>query len=96
LEVIWVSLKGRSVYSDPEENFLLNTYVLLRRERIIATPDPFFKSNFAQGLAKVKCGESLLTVVNINHKLSTYPAHVLNSITKHRSRGKNKKFHRFW
>jgi hypothetical protein len=26
-------------------------------------------------------------VVNINHKPSTYPAYVLNSITKHRSRG---------
>jgi hypothetical protein len=33
-------LKDISVYSNLEENFLLNTCVLLRREDIIATPDP--------------------------------------------------------
>jgi hypothetical protein len=37
LKVIWVSLE---VYSNPEENFLLNTCVLLRHENIVATPDP--------------------------------------------------------
>jgi hypothetical protein len=40
LKVIWKSLKVRSVYSNPEENFLLNAYVLLRRENIIAIPNP--------------------------------------------------------
>ena len=38
-----VSLKVRSVYSNPEENFLLNTYILLRRESIVATPDPLLR-----------------------------------------------------
>ena len=33
-------MKVRSVYSNPEENFLLNTCVLLRRESIVATADP--------------------------------------------------------
>ena len=32
--------KVRSVYSNSEENFLLNACVLLRRENIVATPDP--------------------------------------------------------
>ena len=50
------SSKVRSVYSTPEENFLLNTCVLLRRKGIVATLDPLFKFNFAQGLAKGKCG----------------------------------------
>jgi len=40
LKIIWVSLKVRSVYSNPEENFLLNACVLLRSENIDATPDP--------------------------------------------------------
>jgi hypothetical protein len=53
-KVIWVSLKVRSVYSNPEENFLLNAYVLLRREKIVATPDLLLSLSFAQGLAKVK------------------------------------------
>ena len=53
---LWVSLKVRSVYSNPEENFCLNACVLLRRESIVATPNPLLKFNFAQGLAKVKCG----------------------------------------
>jgi hypothetical protein len=39
MKIIWVSLKVRSVYSNPEENFLLNVCVLLRRESIVATPD---------------------------------------------------------
>ena len=37
--MIWVSLKVRSVYSNPKENFLLNTCVLLRTESIVATPN---------------------------------------------------------
>ena len=40
IEVIWVSLKVRLVYSNLEENFLLNTCVLLSSESILATPDP--------------------------------------------------------
>jgi hypothetical protein len=54
LKVIWVNLKIRSVYSNQEENFRLNACVLLRREIIVATPDPLFKFSFAQGLVKVK------------------------------------------
>ena len=40
LKVIWVSLKVRLVYSNPEESFWLNACVLLRSENIDATPDP--------------------------------------------------------
>jgi hypothetical protein len=32
---------------------------------------------------------SVLTVININYKPSAYPAYILNSITKYRSRGLN-------
>ena len=46
----------RSVYSNSEENSYLNACVLLRSENIIATPNPLFKFNFAQGLAKGKLG----------------------------------------
>ena len=51
---LWVSLKVRSVYSNPEENFCLNACVLLRSENIDATPNPFTEFSFAKGLAKVK------------------------------------------
>ena len=51
-----MSLKVRSVYSNPEENSCLNACVLLRSEIIDATPDPFTRFSFAQGLAKVKLG----------------------------------------
>ena len=68
----------------------MNTYVLLRRESIVATPDLLFKFNFAQGLAKGKHGGGdLLMVINVNHKPTTYPTYILNSITKHRFRGLN-------
>jgi hypothetical protein len=40
LKIIWVSLKVRIVYSNPEENSCLNACVLLRRESIEATPNP--------------------------------------------------------
>ena len=46
----------RLAYSNPKENSCLNPCVLLRSESIVATPDPLFKFNFAQGLVKVKCG----------------------------------------
>ena len=35
-----VGLKVKSIYSNLEENFLLNTCVLLKSESIVATPDP--------------------------------------------------------
>ena len=38
----------------------------------------------------------VLTIVNINHKPSTYPAYILNSITKHRNRGLTNEFHELW
>jgi hypothetical protein len=56
LKVIQVSLKVRSVYSNPEENFCLNACVLLRSENIDATLDPFAEFSIAQGRAKVKLG----------------------------------------
>jgi hypothetical protein len=40
LKVIWVNLKVRSVYSNPEENFLLNACVLLRSKNNDATSNP--------------------------------------------------------
>ena len=49
-------MKVRSVYSNPKENSCLNACLLLRSESIVATPDPFAKFSFAQGLAKVKLG----------------------------------------
>ena len=56
--VIWVSLKVRSIYSNPEENSCLNVFALLRScFDVFKTPDPIFaKFNFAKGLAKVKLG----------------------------------------
>ena len=56
LKVIWVSLKVRSVYSNPKDNSCLNAYVLLWSESIDATPDLFTKFSFAKGLANVKLG----------------------------------------
>ena len=44
------------VHSNLEENSCLNACVLLRLESIVATPNPLFKFNFAQGLAKGKLG----------------------------------------
>ena len=54
--VIRVSLKVKSVYSNPEENSCLNACVLLRSKNIDATPDPFTEFSIAQGRAKVKLG----------------------------------------
>ena len=56
MKVIWVSLKVRLVYSNPEENSCLNACVLLRSESIDATPNPFTEFSFPKGLAKVKLG----------------------------------------
>jgi hypothetical protein len=51
-------LEVEMVYSNPEENFCLNICVLVRRESMVATPDPSFWSKilFAKGLAKDKLG----------------------------------------
>ena len=54
--VIWVSLKVRSVHSNPKKNSCLNACILLRSESIDTSPDPFTKFSFAKGLAKVKLG----------------------------------------
>ena len=56
MKVIWVSLKVRSVCSNPEENSYLNACALLRSESMDATPDPFTEFSIAQGRAKVKLG----------------------------------------
>ena len=60
LKVIWVSLKVRSVHSNPEENFCLNVFVFLRSCFSVLknpkTTDPFTEFSFAKGLAKVKLG----------------------------------------
>ena len=56
MKVIWVSLKVRSVYFNPEENSCLNACVLLRSESIDATSNPFTEFSFAKRLAKVKLG----------------------------------------
>ena len=54
LKVIRVSLKVRSVYSNPEENSCLNACVLLRSESIVEPLIHFAEFSFAKGLAKVK------------------------------------------
>ena len=53
-----MSLKVRSVYSNPEENSCLNICVLLRScFDVFKTPDPIFaKFNYAKGLPEVKLG----------------------------------------
>ena len=51
-----MSLKVRSVHSNPEENSCFNACVLLRSESIEATPDPFTEFSFAKELANVKLG----------------------------------------
>ena len=57
LKVIWVSLKVRSVYSNLEENFLLNACVLLRHENIVATPDPFLSLVLLRDGQRLSLGE---------------------------------------
>ena len=73
LKIIWVSLKVRSVYSNPEENSCLNVCVLLRSESIDATLDPFNEFSFAKGLAKVKlrevCWQQLTTITNDQYNM---------------------------
>ena len=60
MKVIWISLKIRSVYANPEENYCLNACVLLRScfnvFKILKLQIPFTKFSFAKGLAKGKLG----------------------------------------
>jgi hypothetical protein len=57
LKVIWISLKVRSVDFNPEENFLLNAYVLLRSENIAATPDPLLSLALLRDEQRSSLGE---------------------------------------
>ena len=57
MKVIWVSLKVKSVYSNPEENFCLNTYALLRSDSIVATPDPLLSFALLRDWQRVSLGE---------------------------------------
>ena len=57
MKVIWVSLKVRSIYSNLEENFLLNACVLLRRESIVATPDPLLSLALLRDCQRLSLGE---------------------------------------
>ena len=57
MKVIWVSLKVRSVYSNSEENFLLNAGVLLRSESIVATPDPLLSLALLRDEQRLSVGE---------------------------------------
>ena len=57
MKVIWVSLKVRSFYSDPEENFCLNACVLLRTENIVATPDPMLSLSLLRDEQRLSLGK---------------------------------------
>ena len=52
-------MKVRSVYSDPEENFLLNAYVLLGSGSIVATLDPLLSLALLRDEQKLSLGESV-------------------------------------
>ena len=43
-----------SLFQSGGEFLIEHMCIFLRRESIVATPDPLFKFNFAQGLAKGK------------------------------------------
>ena len=51
-----VSLKVRSVYSNPEENFYLNACVLLWHESIVATLDPLLSLALLRDWQRVSLG----------------------------------------
>ena len=57
MKVIWVSLKVRSVYSNLDDNFCLNTCVLLRCESIDATPDPLLSLALLRDEQRLSVGE---------------------------------------
>jgi hypothetical protein len=50
-------LKVKSVYYNPEENCLLNSCVFLRRESIVATPDPLLSLALLRVWQKLSLGE---------------------------------------
>ena len=52
-----MSLKVRSVHSNPEENSCLNACVLLRRENIVETPDPLLSSALLRDEQRLSLGE---------------------------------------
>jgi hypothetical protein len=54
VEVIWVSLKVRIVHSNMEESSCLNTCVPVRRESIVATPDPSLSPSLLRDEQKVR------------------------------------------
>jgi hypothetical protein len=56
-KVIWVSLKVRIVHSNLEESSCLNACVLLRRESIVATPDPSLSLSLLRDEQRVSLGE---------------------------------------
>jgi hypothetical protein len=53
--------ESQIVYSNPEESSCLNICVLLRRESIVATPDPSLSLSLLRDDQRVSLGE-LLTV----------------------------------
>ena len=57
LKVIWISLKVRSVSSNPKENSCLNTCVLLRSENITATPDLLLSLALLKNEQRLSLGE---------------------------------------
>ena len=52
-----MSLKIKSVYSNLEENSLLNTCVLLRRENIVATLDPLLSLALLRDEQRLSLGD---------------------------------------
>jgi hypothetical protein len=59
-KVICVSFKVTIVHSNPEESSCLNTCVLLRRESIVATPDPSLSLSLLGDEQRVSLGELLM------------------------------------
>jgi hypothetical protein len=50
----------RIIHSNPEERSCLNACVLLRRESIVATPDPSLSLSLLRDEQKVSLGELLI------------------------------------
>jgi hypothetical protein len=50
----------RIIHSNPEESSCLNKCVLLRRESIVATPDPSLSLSLLRDEQKVSLGELLM------------------------------------
>jgi hypothetical protein len=50
----------RIIHSNPEERSCLNARVLLRRESIVATPDPSLSLSLLRDEQKVSLGELLI------------------------------------